>query len=514
MSSTACRWERFVLAKKPAGFLIVWVLFPSVVFLFYFLPLTVFVSLLLQAWETRSGVEGRNLTASNAWLVIASLCFYAWGEARLLWVLILSGSLSFFGGKAVGNRSGRRRTAALYGFVGGEIMLLIFFKYGGLIEGIFTRIGLALGDHAGPESGWKGIALPLGISFFTFHGISYVVDIYKGRIAPVRRPVDFACYFSMFPQLVAGPIVRYSEVAVFFQYRVVTTEDVYWGLRRFVAGLGKKVLIANQVSVLADASFALPLADCTAATAWLGTLAYALQIYFDFSGYSDMAIGMGRLFGFRFPENFDQPYLATTVREFWRRWHMTLSRFFRDYLYIPLGGSRTGSVRTYVNLVVVFALCGLWHGASWNFLSWGLFYGVFLAVEHAVAPNVTRRPGWLQLIGHIYTLAVVLFAWVLFRCETWEQSLATWHAMLDLGHLSRIGAIPWNALSPDVSIAFFAGVMMCTPIFNLARTVSMRTPLGRLFVPWLAAVGPLAVLGLCMLCIGAGSHNPFIYYRF
>ena len=480
--------------------------FSSVVFLFFFLPPVLAVALLLQGWVNRRGGTGLPLRLANAWLLLASLVFYAWGELRLMWVLLLSGALSFLGGLAVARFAGRARFAVLSTFVAANLALLGWFKYSGLVADLIHRLGV--------KFTWAAVALPLGVSFFTFHGLSYVVDVYRGKVAPTRNALDFACYFALFPQLVAGPIVRFSEVADAYVRRLTTFADIAEGARRFITGLGKKVLIANQVAVLADAAFALTAADRTAATAWLGAAAYALQIYFDFSGYSDMALGLGRMLGFAFPENFDHPYSARSVREFWRRWHMTLSRFFRDYLYIPLGGSRHGAARTAFNLILVFALCGLWHGASWTFLAWGLFHGFFLAAERVLEPATARAPGWLRPLGHLYTLAVVLLAWVLFRCDTWAQARGIFAAMGDLASLGRISSLPWRALAPDVLLAFAAGVLLCAPTAAGLRARLEKISPNSVAFPPLATVWSLAILALCLLAVGAGSHNPFIYFRF
>ena len=318
-------------------------IFSSVIFLFYFLPLVLAVGLALQVWVNRSGGTGIALSVANAWLLLASLIFYAWGELRLVWVLLLSCALSFIGGLVVERMGGRARFITFSAFVGANVALLVWFKYSGLAVDLSHRLARLVARSPTPDSSpWVGVALPLGVSFFTFHGLSYVTDVYRRKVEPTRSALDFACYFALFPQLVAGPIVRFSEVAEFYSRRLLTLDEFTDGVRRFVSGLAKKVLIANQVSILSDACFALPTSEQTAAAAWLGTVAYALQIYFDFSGYSDMAVGLGKMFGFTFPENFDHPYEASSVRAFWRRWHMTLSRFFRDYLYIPLGGSHHG----------------------------------------------------------------------------------------------------------------------------------------------------------------------------
>ena len=489
------------------------VVFSSILFLFYFLPLVLAVGLPLQALANRRNGQGPALGLANSWLLLASLVFYAWGEVYLVWVMVASCLLNYAGGLwCAPGRAGRR--AALVAVVAANLAVLAWFKYSGLAVELANRLQAALGHVFGGDLKWAGVTLPLGISFYTFHGLSYVVDVWRGKIAPSRSLRDFFCYSSLFPQLVAGPIVRYSEVAEQFTRRSVGREDLAEGARRFVAGLGKKVLIANQVAGLADAIFALPEAGRPAAAAWVGLVAYALQIYFDFSGYSDMAVGLGRMFGFRFPENFNHPYAAGSMREFWRRWHMTLSRFFRDYLYIPLGGNRHGALRTALNLLAVFALCGLWHGASWNFLAWGLWHGLFLAAERVAEPLTARAPRWLRPAGHVYTLGAVLLSWVVFRCDTWAQTLGYFRSLSGGTATGGLTAIPANVVTTGVLYALTAGLLLSAPLWPALRE---RSAGGR-FAGGAVRAGEagvaLAVLFLCLLAVGAGTHNPFIYYRF
>ena len=302
----------------------------------------------------------------------------------------------------------RRRQWLLTIAVAANLGMLVYFKYLNFLLVTLGRVGLGLS--------WEHVVLPLGISFFIFQAMSYTIDVYRGDVPPARDPVAFACYITMFPQLVAGPIVRYLDVANQLRCRTISAEKMASGIRRFIIGLAKKVLVANQMAILADQSFALSSTEISFGAAWMGTLAYTLQIYFDFSGYSDMAIGLGRMFGFEFLENFNYPYIARSVQDFWRRWHISLSTWFRDYLYIPLGGNRGSVAGTCFNLLAVFALCGFWHGASVNFLLWGLFHGVFLMLER-ICRGHFRAP---RLLGHVYTLVVVMFGWVLFRAETWD----------------------------------------------------------------------------------------------
>jgi alginate O-acetyltransferase complex protein AlgI len=461
----------------------------------------------------QQGGRGPALAAANTVLLIASLLFYAWGEIYLVWVMVGSCALNYVGGiLCVPGRRGRR--AALIAAVAANLGVLAWFKYSGLAVDAINRANTALGHLFGGDIKWAGVALPLGISFYTFHGISYVVDVWRGKVAASRNFRDFLCYSSLFPQLVAGPIVRYSEVAEFLTCRRVTLAALGEGAHRFVIGLGKKALIANQVAGLADAVFALPIEQRSPGVAWVGAIAYALQIYYDFSGYSDMAVGLGQMLGFRFPENFNYPYIAGSVREFWRRWHMTLSRFFRDYLYIPLGGNRHGAVRTAFNLLAVFALCGLWHGASWNFIFWGLFHGFFLALERVIEPLAPRIPGALRPFGHVYTLVVVLVSWVLFRCDSWPQATGYLQSMVGMGGQGGGIALPPQAASWGVVYAGLAGIVFSIPIIPALRGwLNRRALLGTLGRP-IELGFAWTILSLSLLAIGAGSHNPFIYYRF
>ena len=471
------------------------------------------VGLSLQARANRQGGQGWVLGLANVWLLIVSLVFYAWGEVYLVWVMVASCLLNYAGGRwCEPGRPGRR--AALIAVVAVNLALLGWFKYSGLAVELANRCNAALGHLFGGDIKWASVTLPLGISFYTFHGISYVVDVWRGKIAPSRSLRDFLCYSTLFPQLVAGPIVRYAEVAEQFVQRRVGAADLAEGAQRFIAGLGKKVLIANQVSVLADAIFALPEAGRTAAAAWVGVIAYALQIFFDFSGYSDMAVGLGRMFGFRFPENFNYPYAAGSMRDFWRRWHMTLSRFFRDYLYIPLGGNRHGALRTALNLLAVFALCGLWHGASWNFLAWGLFHGLFLAAERMLEPVTERAPGWLRPAGHVYTIGAVLLSWVVFRCDTWAQTWGYFRSLAGVTASGGLTAIPANVVTTGVLYALAVGLVLCAPWWPALRERSARGKFTADAVGLSEVCVGLAVLVLCLLAVGAGTHNPFIYYRF
>jgi alginate O-acetyltransferase complex protein AlgI len=475
-------------------------LFSSTIFLFAFLPIVLSLYWLLPGMRSR-----------NALLLVASLVFYAWGEAGYILILLASIALNYILGRLIDARRGRgaeQRVLALA--VTANLALLGIFKY----ANFFVDNANALLAGLGVEPVQLApVHLPIGISFFTFQAITYLVDIHR-RDAPVQHgPLRVALYISLFPQLIAGPIVRYGQVAEELVRRSVSLPDVSAGVQRFVSGLGKKVLVANTLALPADRIFAIPVSQLESATAWLGIACFTFQIYFDFSGYSDMAIGLGRCFGFHFPENFDWPYRSRSVREFWRRWHMSLSSFFRDYLYIPMGGNRRGPARTHLNLVIVFVLCGLWHGASWSFVVWGLIHGVFLVAERTrMGDLLAAAPRSIQ---SGYALAVASFAWVFFRADDLAHALSFLPAMVGHGP-SEAGIHPvalyWNAKVGFVLLlAAFSATAIPDRIGAAYRALAVTHPgpLSGLRVAWLQAV-----LLLCALSLAAGTHNPFIYFRF
>jgi alginate O-acetyltransferase complex protein AlgI len=362
------------------------------------------------------------------------------------------------------------------------------------------------------------VLLPIGISFFTFHAISYVVDVYRQDASAQKRPIEAALYLLVFPQLIAGPIVRYRQIAAQLTSRRNTPDNFAYGIRRFVIGLSKKMLIANTLAGPADQIFGMAPNQITVMHAWIGVTCYTLQIYFDFSGYSDMAIGLGRMFGFTFPENFAYPYVASSVQDFWRRWHMSLSAWFRDYVYVPLGGNRKSTARTYLNLVLVFFLCGLWHGASWTFVVWGLFHGTFLVGERAgLAERLARLP---SPVRHAYLLLVVMISWVFFRATTLPQGIAMLGAMFGAGGTAPAPYMPAWFLNREVVVALAAGIVGSTPIVPrlsdwLSQTsrdgAERRLPL----VPSLVGTAAILVLLAASLTLSAAqTYNPFIYFRF
>ena len=481
--------------------------FSSAAFLFYFLP-TVFLLYRFTSPRFR-----------NVLLLLSSLFFYFWGEqwlvamllasilANYILALIMANSNVFAECKPleVGGKRNLRQKSALGVALVINFGLLAIYKYSNFF--VVDVFGEALGVNASFFTNWQEIALPLGISFYTFQALSYVFDVYGGVVPATRNFVNLACYITMFPQLVAGPIVRYSDIMAQLVRRTTSVDDFAEGARRFILGLGKKVIIADSMGQVADGIFSMPVENVLASHAWLGIGAYTLQIYFDFSGYSDMAIGLGRMLGFHFLENFNYPYISRNITEFWRRWHISLSTWFRDYLYIPLGGNRAGRLRNLSNLWVVFLLCGLWHGASWTFVIWGAYHGLFLVAEKAWLGNAIRR--FPVVLQHSYAMLVVMIGWVIFRAD-------------DMGHAGGmlLSAFGFGAASSSVYsfsyhlngwalVTMVAGVVFCTPVSSVAgRYISGR--MGS-FIRTAMLAG---VLGISTIRIVADSFHPFLYFRF
>ncbi|WFB37457.1 MBOAT family protein [Kiritimatiellota bacterium B12222] len=475
--------------------------FSSEIFLFIFLPLVLGIYFLLPA------------RVKNLFLLAASLCFYAWGEGFYLWVMLASISFNYGMGLWLSPENPKAKSPWVLGSaVGVNLGLLVYCKYANFMAGNLNRVFLFM-DR--PPVEWAPVHLPIGISFFTFQALSYVLDVRSGKISAQKNPLDLALYISLFPQLIAGPIVRYSDIAKEITHRHSRLADMSEGSQRFLIGLGKKMLIANTVAIPVDHIFSLPADQFSPAVAWFAVICYALQIYFDFSGYSDMAIGLGRLFGFHFLENFNYPYISSSITDFWRRWHISLSTWFRDYLYIPLGGNRKGMRRTGLNLLIVFFLCGLWHGASWTFVIWGLLHGCFLIIERVLRHRVPfKRPRWF---GYLYTLILVLCSWVFFRAESLPEALNFFKVMAGVGSEAPYLTTLPMLLNREVSVVVLLAVLGATPL-----------PL-RLWQKWLNpskhhrpahllwGIQTLAMTMLmfaCWLKLAANTHNPFIYFRF
>ncbi len=469
-------------------------LFSSMIFLWLFLPFTVVVNSLL------------NPRYSNVFLLIMSLLFYAWGEPVYVVLMLLSILLNWLAGMLI-SKAKRGK-----GFILGlnvilNLAILGVFKY---YDFAASSINFLIGRDV---IRIKNIALPIGISFFTFQALSYVIDLYRGKCEVQKSVLNLALYISFFPQLIAGPIVRYSDIDKQIQSRRMTTEGFAIGFRRFIYGLGKKVIISNCMAQIADKVFALSAGELTAVSAWIGALSYMMQIYYDFSGYSDMAIGLGKIFGFDFLENFHYPYLSCSIREFWKRWHISLGTWFREYVYIPLGGNRKGGVRTILNLLIVFFLTGLWHGANWTFVVWGLYHGLFLIIERIGFGKILKKAG---ILGNLYCLIVVLFGWVLFRAESLSYALeyaarmvAPWKYDIE----NALSVRPLFVLNLRNMLVFVLGVLGAGPVQAITKRIMPRMhdkwKMSLIEIPFMAAM-----LIYSIMLLASGTYNPFIYFRF
>ncbi|MEJ2619121.1 MAG: MBOAT family protein [Candidatus Thiodiazotropha sp.] len=478
--------------------------FSTPIFLFGFLPIVLLIYYLSAA------------KIRNRWLLLASLFFYAWGELFYVVVMLVSILSNYLIGIKLEHYRDIRSSGRFYLTLGVAInlLLLISFKYANFLvenfNGVLNLVSL-------PDIEAPSIHLPLGISFFTFQALSYLVDVYRGEVPAQKKLLDLGLYITLFPQLIAGPIVRYHDISAQITKRNHSIEIFSSGIMRFIYGLAKKVLIANPLAEVADSAFALSGNELTLPLAWLGIFAYSLQIYFDFSGYSDMAIGLGRMFGFRFHENFNYPYIATSLREFWRRWHISLSTWFRDYVYIPLGGNRVSHVRVYLNLFLIFSLTGFWHGASWNFLFWGLFHGVFLATEHAGFSNLLKKI-W-KPVQHAYLLLVVMVSWVFFRADTLPQAVNYLHSMVNTQNISTTPFQLHQLLTYEAIMVLPIGMLLAMPIYpTLKRWIQLYTQEAVVKIALLIDLPRLILLCTLMflstLKVASSTYNPFIYFRF
>lgn len=464
--------------------------FSSAVFLFYFLPCFLLLYYALP-WK-------------NAVLLIGSLLFYAWGEPGFVPLLMFSAFLNYSFGYLIARATARRDLLLALG-VCTNLALLGYYKYMGFFVGIWTSLGLPFGHL-------PAIALPLGISFFTFQGISYLVDVYRRDIKVQTSFLRFAMYKAMFPQLIAGPIVRYSQIADEIGERSISNARIWLGLQQFIIGLAQKVLIANTVALPADRIFAVDPAQLGSATAWIGIACYTIQILFDFAGYSNMAIGIGHMLGFTYPPNFRRPYASLSITDFWRRWHISLSSWFRDYLYIPLGGNRASPLRTYVNLGLVFLLCGLWHGAAWTFVIWGAWHGLLLIVERlGLGAVLARLP---RPLAQAYMLLCVMIGWVFFRADSVPYAFGYLRSMFG----GRID--PTHTWQMDFgfssALALLAGALIALWRFKRADAAAAPAALapGRLALAGVRTLATAVVFLLCIASLAAGTYNPFIYFRF
>ena len=461
-------------------------LFSSLTFLFCFLPAVI------------TGYYACPKKLRNFFLLMASIFFYVWGEPRYLPIIFITIVISYIGALAVEKFKYKKTLLTLFVLL--DLSLLFYFKYTN-----FFLENLSLIFHK--QWSFK-IILPLGISFYTFQALSYLIDVYRGQVKAQRNYLKIALYICLFPQLIAGPIVKYHDISNQIDNRKETVDKVYYGIRRFIIGLAKKMLIANAVGKTADQIFSLPTNEFNTSIAWLGAISYTLQIYYDFSGYSDMAIGLGSIFGFKFLENFNYPYISKSITEFWRRWHISLSSWFKDYLYIPLGGNRNGRYRTYLNLVIVFLLTGFWHGASWTFIVWGLWNALFIVFEKATNWGMKETNFFRKILQHFYTILVFIIGLVIFRSETIEDVKYYIQNMIGLTSQNEVYLrLPYYLTKFNTLILLIA-IFCATPIFKNILNKN------NIFVQMCINIVLTVLFVVCVSELAINTYNPFIYFRF
>lgn len=463
--------------------------FSSIIFLFIFLPITFALYLMC-----------RNDLVRNILLVAASLIFYAFGEPVAVIIMVISIILNYILGRFASKDKTDKPALALAVLL--NIGLLIVFKYLGFITNIINDITFL--NLPVPE-----IRLPIGISFFTFQGLSYVIDVYRNKKSVQKNLLSVFLYISFFPQLIAGPIVKYHDIEKQLHKRELSVDRVFRGINRFIVGLSKKVLISNQLGLVADVVFGYNVSDLSSLCAWVGAVCYMLQIYFDFSGYSDMAIGLGCMFGFDFKENFNYPYIACSMQDFWRRWHISLSTWFKEYVYIPLGGNRKGTLRTVANRMVVFFLTGLWHGANLTFVVWGLLHGLFLLLEEIGI--IPAKKKWFSPLGHIYSLLVITLTFVIFRADTLTYGM---NMIIRMFSFSSGNMAVSATIISHLSLLFFVVLMLAvifsTPVVKMLGEKTDKSDI----ISCLAYAGNFLAFIICILFLVSGEYNPFIYFRF
>ncbi len=466
--------------------------FSSTVFLFLFLPFVILGNFLLKK------------NVRNLFLLFSSLFFYAWGEQYLVLLMIASICVNYLVGLLI-QKAVNQWMSTLMLTIGITINLsvLIYFKYTNFILDNLNTININISWDL------NAIALPIGVSFFTFQNISYLIDVYRKEVEAQKKLIHLGLYISLFPQLIAGPIVRYIDIQKEIIERRISKVLFKEGIRRFIRGLGKKVIIANTAALIGDKIFNIAPEDISTPVAWLGIICYTLQIYFDFSGYSDMAIGLGKMLGFNFKENFNYPYIAKSIQDFWRRWHISLSTWFRDYLYIPLGGNRKGKYRTYLNLIIVFFITGLWHGASCNFVIWGLFHGFFLLLERNINIKIPKN---LAFLKHMYLLFVVIIGWVFFRIEDFSQALLFLRKMFSF--TGGTDYSPLMYMDTYSIIVILLGFVYATPIRKLISN-KFNSIIKVYFInTFLRDALYLIFFIFAIMELAQSTYNPFIYFRF
>lgn len=474
-------------------------LFSSLVFLWYFLPAVFLLYFITKNLHIRNGV-----------LLAASLFFYAWGEPKYVILMLVSIGLNYFFGLWIGRmQSKHRMRLAVTTCVFLNLLVLGYFKYFNFAVEIANSLLSRFAGGAHTLS-FREIALPVGISFYTFQALSYVVDVYRGENQAQKNPLNMMLYISFFPQLIAGPIVKYHDIEEQIENRTVTLEGFSYGVKRFIFGLGKKVILANTFAEVVDAVYAYQAADVSQAMLWLTALLYMLQIYFDFSGYSDMAIGLGKMFGFTFIENFRLPYTATSIQDFWRKWHISLSSWFKEYVYIPLGGNRRGTARTYVNLWTVFLLIGIWHGAGWTFIFWGIYHGLFNVLERCFLGKWLKQEKFRPL-AHIYAVFVVLIGWIFFRADTIGQAFSFIRYMF-VPHSAVV--LMERYMNRKLWMFLAAALLACGPVQWFWMKWKGRVLAQDGSVTVTSWIGYMAILWFSILLLVNNTYNPFIYFRF
>ncbi len=476
--------------------------FSSMTFLWIFLPVVLLVNYLFSFIKNQK----IKMICKNVSLLLASLVFYAWGGIWYVLVMLASIIGNYLFALWVDNAAKREkkaeRKAAFILSIIYNLGILFYFKYTNFFISIIESI-------ANANFGLKEVILPIGISFFTFQAMSYVIDVYLGKVKCQKNPMLLALYISLFPQLIAGPIVKYSDIEEQLLNRKESVDKFTQGIKRFLYGLAKKVIISNVVGQVAETVFKSPVGDLSSSLAWLGLICYTIQIYFDFSGYSDMAIGLGKMFGFEFVENFNYPYMATSIRDFWRRWHISLSSWFKEYVYIPLGGNRKGKVRTYLNLFIVFLLTGIWHGANYTFLLWGVIYGIFLVIERLFLGKLLEKNKF-KFLNWLYTIFVVMLLWVFFRAPDINYAFAF------IGKLFNFSS---GKLEIQLSIdlwqwfILFVGILFAGPAQKIFKK-SYEKNKGKTWFFWLDFITQILLLLLSIMLLINNTFNPFIYFQF
>lgn len=470
--------------------------FSSTLFIFLFLPIT------LIGYFLFNKLNNKNIR--NCWLLFVSLIFFSWSQLNYTLIILASILINYCGALLISkNSSNSNKKLFLSATVFLNLTLLFYFKY-------FNFSINTINDLFKTNISYKEIILPIGISFFTFQGLSYVIDVYKKDVPCQTNPLKVALYITLFPQLIAGPIVRYKTVAGEIESRHTSLSDFTYGIERFIIGLSKKAIIANALALIADTIWNTDLGNNYTSVAWLGSIAYSLQIFFDFSGYSDMAIGLGRMFGFHFDENFNAPYISKSISEFWRRWHISLSSWFRDYVYIPLGGNKS---HVYLNLAIVFLLTGVWHGAAWTFILWGIWHGIFILIERRLGLNksTTKNP-FILILKSIYTLLVVNFGWVLFRAPSINAAIIYVKNMFMVSDTKPIYTLVWYLNKWNIFILIVAILLA----FNLPQMIYKKfsSKINENILFTVKYIALLILFGLSIFRIIGGTYNPFIYFQF